>query len=241
MNKIVSFAAVFLFPFVLYAQERVSATLYDLKSHQGKKLFTFQLDVTSQGAESLVGSQFRDLNGAVVVAEKGVVNGAELVSYEIDRPQTSEKGRIAVRDGKIFFEYEGPGGKKKSADEKVKGLILCSANFSSFVKAHWNELSAGKELDVRFAVWDRLETVGFTLKKIKDVSQGDKKMLELQMKPTSFVIAALVDPVNLWYAYADQKIQILKGRVAPKIQVDGKWKDLDAEVVYTYDQKTVSK
>lgn len=241
MTKIVSFAAVLLIPFVLHAQEKISANLYDLKSNQGKKLFTFQLDITSQGAESLVASEFRDLNGTVVVTEKGVTKGPDLVSYEIDRSQTSEKGRIAVRDGKIFFEYEGPGGKKKSADEKAKGLILCSANFSSFVKAHWDDLSAGKSLDVRFAVWDRLETVGFTLKKIKDVTQGDKKMLELQMKPTSFVIAALVDPVNLWYAYEDQKIQVMKGRVAPKAQVDGKWKDLDAEVIYTYDQKAVSK
>ncbi|MFM6929579.1 MAG: hypothetical protein ACKOX6_14010 [Bdellovibrio sp.] len=241
MKKIASFVAVLLIPFALHAQEKVSANLFDLKSNQGKKLFTFQLDITPQGAESLVVSEFRDLTGKVVVAEKGVVKGPELVSYEIDRPQTSEKGRIAVRDGRIFFEYEGPNGKKKSSDEKVKGLILCSANFSSFVKAHWEELSAGKSLDVRFAVWDRLETVGFTLKKIKDVTQGDKRLLELQMKPTSFVIAAIVDPVNLWYAYDDQKIQVLKGRVAPKFQGDGKWKDLDAEVVYTYDQKAVSK
>ena len=241
MNKIISFAALLLIPFVLHAQEKISANLYDLKSNQGKKLFTFQLDITPYGTEVLVGSEFRDINGNIVVTEKGLIKGPDLVSYEIDRAQTSEKGRIAVRDGRIFFEYESPGGKKKSADEMAKGLILCSANFSAFVKAHWDELSAGKDLDVRYAVWDRLETVGFTLRKIKDVTQGDRKFLELQMKPTSFVIAALVDPVNLWYAYDNQKLQLLKGRVAPKTQVDGKWKDLDAEVVYTYDQKVVSK
>ncbi|WP_374030162.1 hypothetical protein [Bdellovibrio bacteriovorus] len=225
-----------LFPVFAFAQNITSGTLYDLKSNQTKKLYTVHIAI--QPAEDGVHTEatYKDLNGAMVVQEKGVLKGAQVLRYEMNRPQTQEKGSFSVVDGKIHFEYEGPGGKKKSAEEKVKGTVLSTANFNAFVTENWNDLSSGKALDVRFAVWDRLETVGFTLEKRGETEHKGEKWMELRMKPTSFVIAALVDPIYLWYSTADKRLTMMKGRVSPKIMKDGKWKDLDAEVVYTYGQ-----
>lgn len=235
------FVLALLFPVFGFAQTYSSATLYDLKSNRQKTLFTLNVDLAPQtdGLQTL--TEFRDTEGKVVVSEKGLIKEADVLSYEIDRKQTGEKGRFQVRDGRIYFEYEGPGGKKKSADEKLSGFVLSTPNFNAFVEKSWDALSAGKPLDVRFAVWDRLETVGFTLQKVGEKDTATGKWMELRMKPTSFIIAAIVDPIHLWYSQADKKLQVMKGRVAPKIQKDGKWKDLDAEIVYTYDQKSVSK
>ncbi len=232
---------VLLFPAFGFAQNYSSATLYDLKSNRQKTLFTLNVDLAALADGVQTQTEFRDPDGKIVVTEKGLIKEAEVLSYEIDRKQTGEKGRFQVREGRIYFEYEGPGGKKKSADEKLSGFVLSTPNFNAFVEKNWGALAGGKPLDVRFAVWDRLETVGFTLQKVgeKDVAGG--KWMELRMKPTSFIIAAIVDPIHLWYSHADKKLQVVKGRVAPKIQKDGKWKDLDAESVYTYDQKSVSK
>ncbi|KHD87331.1 MAG: hypothetical protein OM95_15040 [Bdellovibrio sp. ArHS] len=222
------------------AQTVSTATLYDLKSAQTKKLYI--LEVSLVGDELLRSEAvYKDLQGNTVVKERGLVENAELKSYEIERPQTSEKGRFFVEGDKIYFEYVGANGKKKTSEEKRRGLLLSTANFNPVVKAHWQELASGQELDVRFAVWDRLETVGFTLKKMGDQNKDSDKWMELRMKPTSFVIAALVDPIYLWYSHESKKLMLMKGRVAPKIQVGDRWKDLDAEVVYTYGQQAVSK
>ncbi|KYG61156.1 hypothetical protein AZI85_09395 [Bdellovibrio bacteriovorus] len=230
-----------LLPFVGFAQTVSTANLYDLKSEQTKKLYTLEVQLSESDGGIHSEAVYKDLTGKTVVREQGVIQGAQVKSYEIERPQTSEKGKFTVAGDKIHFEYTGANGKKKTADEKLKGLLLSTANFNAVVKENWDVLSSGKELDVRFAVWDRLETVGFTLKKMGDTDKGGEKWMELRMKPTSFVIAALVDPVYLWYSHESKKLMVMKGRVAPKIESRGQWKDLDAEVVYTYDQKAVSK
>lgn len=208
-------------------------TLYGLKSKQTEKLFTTDVQLKN-GADGLSTTEavYRDLQGQVVVTEKGQLRGVDLEKYEMDRPQTKEKGTITVRNDRVHFEYQGPDGKMKTDDEKVKGTVVCASNFNAYVLANWDQLMAGKELDVRFAVWDRLETVGFTLKKVGTPEKDGKKWMELRMKPTSFVIAALVDPLYFGYTQEDKQLRLMKGRVSPKIQKDGKWKDLDAEVVY---------
>ncbi|HEX7675798.1 MAG TPA: hypothetical protein VF412_16595 [Bdellovibrio sp.] len=225
---------------VSFAQEKTSAVLYDLNSQRNEKLYTAIIESTPSSDGAKFHTVFRDLQGKTALEETGLISGADLKDYTIDRPQTNEKGHIEVRDGKVYFTYEGDG-KKKTAEEKVSGDILCPANFSAFVRAHWGELNAGTAVPVRYAVWDRRETVGFTLQKMGESDHEGKKWMELRMKPTSFVIAAIVDPIHLWYAVDSKKLMVMKGRVQVKKQVDGKWKDLDAESVYTYDQNVVSK
>lgn len=230
-----------LLPMMGLAQTYSTATLYDLKSNRQKSLFTLNVDLAPDAAGFRTQTEFRDGDGKLAVIEKGLIKGAEILSYEIEQKQTGETGRFSVKEGRIFFEYEGPGGKKKTADEKVGGFVLSTPNFNAFVEKNWDSLVSGKAHDVRFAVWDRLETVGFTLQKVDEKTLAGDRWIELRMKPTSFIISALVDPIHLWYSSSDKKLQVMKGRVAPKLHKDGKWKDLDAESVYTYDQKSVSK
>ncbi|QDK39735.1 hypothetical protein DOE51_09935 [Bdellovibrio sp. NC01] len=218
-----------------FAQEKTSAILYDLKSNQTKKLFTLTIETTDAADGTHSKTSYQDLNGKVVVQETGLAQGDELKDYTLERPQTEEKGHIFTRDGKVYFEYEGPGGKKKSANEKIDGQILTPANFTAFVRKNWDSFNAGKAIPVRYAVWDRQETVGFTLTKVGDAEIKGQKAIELRMKPTSFVIAAIVDPIHLWYRVSDKKLMIMKGRVQPRQDVDGKLKQLDAETVYTLD------
>ncbi|UYL08227.1 hypothetical protein B9G69_014340 [Bdellovibrio sp. SKB1291214] len=241
MKNLVRFLFILLFPLTLSAQQKIAAQLYDLKSERKQKLYDLSVNFTPHGDEVRVQGDFRDTEGKTAVTEVGVIRNENLIRYEIVRSQTGEKGLITVESGKIKFEYEGADGKKKTADEKATGFILCSSNFAAFVKAHWEQFQKGDSVSVRYAVWDRLETVGFTLRKVGEKVLSGEKTIELQMKPTSFVIAALVDPVHFWYAESDKNLRVMKGRVPVKQMKDGKWKDLDAEVVYTEVQSSVSK
>lgn len=227
-------------PFFSFAQDASVATLYDLKSNQTTKLYTLNIETREKEDGTHTLASFKDLEGVEVAREQALIKGAQILSYSITQGQTAEHGKFFLEGGKIYFEYEGKG-KRKTASEKNKGTILCTANFSAFVRENWDALLQGRTFDVRFAVWDRLETVGFSLQKIGEVSRGGDKWMELRFKPTNFIIAALVDPIYLWYSLADKKLMAMKGRVTPKIKKGGRWKDLDSEVIYTYDQKSVSK
>lgn len=219
-----------------FAQDKTTGTLYGLKSKPDAVLYTSVFESKLEGDTVHTQATFKDPQGQVALTERGQVKGDQVLKYEMDRVQTKEKGEFYIKDGRIFFTYEGPDGKKKSADEKVKGSVVSTANFNAFVLSHWDDLAIGKGVEIRFAVWDRLETVGFTLQRTGAPEKDGKKVLELRMKPTSFVIAAIVDPIYFWYSMDDKKLLNMKGRVAPKIQENGKWKDLDASVVYSHTQ-----
>ncbi|WP_413587545.1 hypothetical protein [Bdellovibrio sp. HCB274] len=241
MGNLLRCLIILLFPLTLSAQQKVAAELFALKSERKQKLYDLNLEIAPEGGENRMTTEFRDTQGKVVVTEKGVAAGDKFVSYEIVRPQTGESGRISVEGDKIKFEYQGADGKKKSAEEKNKGLLLCTSNFGPFVLSNWSKFQNGESVGVRYAVWDRLETVGFTIKKVGESEVNGEKLMELQMKPTSFIIAALVDPVHFWYSEKDKNLRVMKGRVPVKQMKGGKWSDLDAEVVYTKVQDSVSK
>ncbi|MBS1971845.1 MAG: hypothetical protein JSU04_16155 [Bdellovibrionales bacterium] len=213
--------------------ETVTGEGYEQKTNFGKKLF--DLDIKVDRAEGLTKTTaiYKDLKGQPTVEEKGVVKGDELISFDVDQRQIREKGHIEVQGDRVFFTYEKDG-KKKTAEEKLKKPFLTPANFNLYVSNHWADFAGGKEVEVRFAVWFRLETVGFKIFKVGETLKGSQKLIQLRMKPSSFVIAALVDPLNLWYTEDGQKLMELSGRVSTMLPQGDDFKDLDADVRYIH-------
>lgn len=210
-----------------------SASFYEIGSNRSKKLYSFQSQSTEADGVTTQNFVTKDLEGKDVVVEKGQIRGDQLIKYEMDHRQLNAKATIEIKGEEILFT-ETRDGKTKTDSEKKKGDVLVSANFVPYIQKNWDKLKAGEALDIRYAVWDRRETVGFTFMKIGEEKVGDKNALVFRMKPTSFVIAALVDPLILKFSEADKKLLELKGRVQAKNKVGEKWKDLDAEVIYSY-------
>jgi hypothetical protein len=207
---------------------------FEQKTNLGKKLFDLNIKVEKTDGLKKTTAVYTDLKGQPTVEEKGVVKSDdELVSFDVDQMQTKEKGHVEVQGDKVFFTYEKDG-KKKTADEKLKKPLLTPANFNFYVANHWADFSSGKEVEVRFAVWFRLETVGFKIFKVGEVQKGSQKLIQLRMKPSSFVIAALVDPLNLWYSEDGQRLMEMSGRVSMKLPQGADFKDLDADVRYVH-------
>lgn len=213
--------------------ETFKGELFERKTNFSKKLFHMDVDVQDREGLTQVVSVFKDLQGKVVIEEKGVFKKDELISFDVSQGQTQEKGRIEVQGDKVLFTYEKDG-KKKTAQEKLKKPLLTNVNFNAFVVNNWKEIVTGPGVDVRFAVWFRLETVGFKIFKVGELEKLGQKWIQLRMKPSSFVIAALVDPLDFWYAADSKRLQEMSGRVSPKLQSDGSYTDLDCDVRYIY-------
>lgn len=234
--KIVRFGVFALIPllYIFQAQADYTAEIFEKGSNRQKKLFDFQLKelgVTGD-IEKAMGT-YRDTSGNTAIEETAETRGSKVVKVHIVQKQTGEDALVEVKDGKIFFSITKDG-KTKTESENLKEPFVITANFQKFVKEMWPQLKEGKTVDFRYGVWFRQETVGFSLKKVRETMNGSQKQIVLKMKPSSFLIAALVDPIEFTFPEDGSHILEMVGRVAPKQKKGDSYSDLDAETVYKY-------
>jgi hypothetical protein len=220
---------------VLPQLSRANSTgvVYEQDSKRQKELYRYQLEESAADGLDTVKTTFKDLEGQTVFEETAVLKGTEILKDEVEQRQTGQKALVEVKDGKIYFSKTA-NGKTTVKDEKLKPPFVMSSTFRRFVASQWPEISKGKTVSIRYGVWDRQETVGFEIFKIGEEKIGDQQAVVLKLKPSSFIIAALVSPVIFKFSSDGSKLLEMNGRVAPKKKVGTDFKDLDAEVVYSY-------
>lgn len=210
-----------------------SATLFEQGSNKAKKLYTFELKSVSNGAQDVTTATYKDLEGKTVYEDKSTLEGSRLIKSEIVQHQTGQSATVEVQGDKVVF-LKTADGKTKTSEEKLGKSFVMSGNFQRFVKDNWSDLAAGKTVDFRYGVWDRQETVGFSVFKTGNEDLSGQKAVVLKMKPSSFIIAALVKPIFFKFTEDGTRLLEMNGRVPAKQKSGDSFKDLDAEVVYAY-------
>ncbi len=209
----------------------VKGKIYDLDMKN--VLFTYDHKINAEGDGQTVNNAFLTAEGATVATEKTILKANALVSYELESKQTNTIGKVEVQGDRVNFSYSRDG-KTKTDSEKLKGNLVVGPTLIPFMRSNWQTLLDGKEIDVRFGVPDRLETVGFTLKKVEEKDYKGQKAVVIRMKPTSFLIAALVKPVHFTMSSSSDRLLEMRGRTVPKKKEGDSFKDLDAVVVYEF-------
>ena len=215
--------------------ENWTCNLYALGSNRQKLVLKgVRKDTVVDGKVAQTNVTFTDPDGKVQTTEDLWYDGNGVLSkYEMKEFQDNEHGSIEVKDGRAYFSYTKEG-KIRTDDEDFKPNAVIGPTTIGYVLKNWKTIMAGDDVDVRFGVMDRLETVGFKFFKIKEEKDGDQDVVVVKMKPTSIFIASLVDPLIFRFDKAGTKVLSIIGRTLPKQLIDGKWKDLDAESVYEY-------
>lgn len=227
-------AIIFILP-LLATAEIFKGTLYEKGSDRKKILFTFKHEDLPQkaGEDAKSINTFTDTEGVVALTENVTLDAAgNLKSLIIDQTQTGERGELTV-DGKVNFSWTKDG-KTKTSTEKIPNNLVVAATLVPYLQKHWDELVAGKDVEVRFGALDRRETVGFEFFKIEEKTLNGKEVMKVKMKPSSFIIAAIVDPLFFTFDKKTKRLVELLGRTAPKRKIGNSWKDLDADIVYEY-------
>ncbi len=196
-------------------------------------LYTLSHEAKAAGASRTAKNTFLAPDGAEVVIESTSFEGGRVTSYQQIQKQVGSDGKAEIQGGQVVFTLVKDG-KTSTAKEKLRDNFVVGPSLIPYLQSRWSQVLAGKTTDVRFAVVDRKETVGFSLKKEKDVDYKGAKAVVVKMKPTSLLISALVDPLYFTLDAATGRVLELEGRVLPKRRDDGKWKDLDAVTVYEY-------
>jgi hypothetical protein len=207
--------------------EVVKGEVFELESKA--KLFNYESERISKANTLDYTARYKDLNGDVVAEEKAEIINGEIKKYEAQRMTTKEKGLIEVRDGRIFFTYSEMGN-KKTKYEKLEPNTLVSASICPFLETRWSNLMAKQEINFRYAVWYRQETVGFKI--FFDKEEGNNVIF--QMVPTNIFYRSLVNPLFFYYNKKDRQLVTLKGRTMPKYKKGNAWRDLDAIINYSY-------
>lgn len=213
---------------------KYTGELFKQNSNRNEKLFTLNVDITAPvEGKSEVHTIYKDLAGKTVVEENSVIEGTKLVKYSVDHIQSEQKATVEVTDGKVLFSHTNKGVTKK-AEEKLGDSLVISANFNRFVFENWGKINKSETVKFRYAAWQRRETVGFEIFKIGEEKNGEESVVVVKMKPSNFIISALVKPLVFKYSADGSKLVGLNGRVPPMEKSGDGFKDLDAEVVYSY-------
>ena len=219
----------------------LTGTLYAMKSDKKSALYKFKREVTRSGNTIKAVREFTTPEGQLVARETAVYERDSLVSYDLEELQIQARGTVNLaRDPKaeatIAFKYvSGNNTKTNTSTESLRPDTLISDMIASFLAAHWNDLMKGKDVKCRFVAADRAETVGFKFAKHSESTMQGKPTVIIKMAPSSFVIAALVDPLYFTLE-KDGEHHVLQydGRTTPKIKDGNKWKDLDAVTVFDW-------
>ncbi|MCB0421469.1 MAG: hypothetical protein KDD61_10770 [Bdellovibrionales bacterium] len=225
------FLSLLIFIPMSHGREIIGSSIYEMKSQRKKLLFTSQFERRVSEGKEIETVKFFDPSGELAVEEEVRFSNGQVESFVEKSFQTKAEGLIKVVMNRVLFEWSVEG-KVKKDDEALKGNFVTGLSLVRFVHKNWEPLKAGKEIDIRFAVPHRLETVGFSLK--RQTQKEKKGSLLIKMKPSSFIISALVDPVYFTFDESSKELRSYVGRVKPKKKVNNSWKDLDAEVVYRF-------
>lgn len=175
-----------------------------------------------------------DAAGNMIMSEHVVYSGSTFISQEIQNNLDHKEYRGNLKDKKMTFEVfsMNDGEEKKllsSKKETVRGPMLSGVTTENFIRENWETLMKGKRVDFRFAVFERQETIGFSFKKKTETDVDGKSAVVLTMRPTSFFVSLVVDPMEVSVEKEGKTIIHFKGRTPI---VTDKKKNLEAEIVY---------
>lgn len=227
-------------PLKYEAPSPFTATIYDATATN--VLFKFKRTATRSGTNLNVLREYVYPDGKLAARETVIYEGDTLVSYALDDAQTGATGRAKIlhdsRDkasGKIEFNYSVSNGRLEHATEALPPDTLNGDMVGPFIADHWEDLVNEREVNSRQLVIPRLETVGFTFVKQTETIWRGKPVVIIRMKPSSWLIGLIVDPL-LFTVEKNGQHRVLQytGRTTPKIKSKAGWKDLDAVTIFDW-------
>lgn len=208
-----------------------TADVYDLKGKEVK--FKFEHKLEANGDLMIAHNRYLSATGEELITERTEVKNDKLISYQQTQKQTGGDGIIKIAGDKVIFTYKKEGA-EKTDEEKLTNNFVTSPTLMEYMMKNFASLKKGDVHKIRFGVIDRRETIGFELRKDSEITFNGAKAVVIRMKPSSFVIAALVDPLYFTFDEQGTRGLELRGRLPVKVKDGNSWADFDGRMVYKY-------
>lgn len=205
--------------------------VYDLHGEPaGQPLFAYQRRVRRSGDVQTATHVTRTGDGVLMSIASEHTDDYELVAHEqIDR-QTGTVGRARMLDAHHLELARTRGDRVRTRVETIDVPVVTGATLFGWTIAHWDELAAGRTIEVRFVAVDDLRTYAFELQR----TASDPTTTVISMRAKQAIVRAAVPPMRLVFDTASRKVLRYEGRVPPKVAKGHVLRPLDARVEYAY-------
>jgi hypothetical protein len=184
--------------------------------------FTYECRRTVEGDKVHFVTTYRGKDGSPLAIDESFLKGEQLQKHIYRQNQTDEGGELVVQNAKVDFVYHTDG-KTKSDSEDVQADMITSNTVGDLLWRNWDELVKGESVKTRFLLIERTESIGFKFFIDKERELNGKKVVDIIMKPSSFIIAALVRPIRItvmkdephWLVETDGRLPIRVSEVQP--------------------------
>lgn len=199
---------------------------FPLKGEAAAPSFIYERRVGAQNSTHLT----RDPTGAIAIAESATHTADyELGEYTLHTNQQGQRGSIGVEGDEVTFQLEG-----RSVKERQSAPVVVGPTLVGFIFRHLSALRTGERFSVRFAVLERMETIGFELKAV----EAEPGLTRVRMTASGFFVSLAVAPSFFTFETASGKLVRIEGRIPPKVRSGKGWADFDARVEYRYVAET---
>lgn len=183
-------------------------------------------------------SEIRDLTGQLIMTEKAEIKDNEIQLQKIQQLQILEAYELDRKMNNVIFktfkiENNEQIEKSKSKEIKVDQKFITGPSTTFNIQNKWNDLAAGKTIEVEFGVFELERKVNFSLSKHEE----NEQTMTVKLKPSNFFIGMLVEPLFMEFDRNTKLIKKFRGRTPLQKKVGKKWKPYDAEIFYTYSEK----
>jgi hypothetical protein len=210
---------------------------YDKLDPKAPSFFFHSSDATKDGQRRVL-SIYTDKDGKELVREENTFEAGKLIKSVYKQSQVNESGEVSIKDGKVNFTFNDHNGTETDSEDVEPNMVLGSM-IGDHVLQNWDELMKGETIYVRYMAIERCDTIGFKFFKDKERTVDGKTLVDFKMKPSSFIIAALVDPIRLTVTKdPPRRIAEVEGRTPirwPRKEPPQKrddWKAIDARIEF---------
>ncbi len=224
--------AIILLPLPADAEIRYTAKVFDKDSNKQKLLYTYKSEIQETATEVLVTNEFKYTDGRPASLEEiTFLKDGSVRLLKLKQTQIGTEGQVEIGGGKAKFTYTKDGKTKTDIREAGADFIVGS-QIPLMLEANWDRLLRGEKIKKRLAIVERLDDFGFEFTKDREADIDGRKTIVIKMKPSSLFVSALVSPLHFFMTPDGKTLLEIHGRTTVKADVGGKFKDLDAVVVY---------
>ncbi len=184
--------------------------VYDQEGKEKK--FTYERYQKMDGDKTLSRAVYKDMDGDVLTEETMVEKDGKLVRYEMQQKQLKQRAWIEVKGDKITYNLKKYRKNNYPITSDMKKNFVVGLQLVDLIRANWDALVKGKEVEFHLGVWHRQETIGFTFSQ----EAMDDKTLTVKMNPSSMFIRAVVSPLYFTLDKDTKTLIQYKGRTTPK-------------------------
>jgi hypothetical protein len=249
MRNAILISACVLLPFVVHAggPSKVTPTpvpvtlrtlkLYEIGKTDGKLLY-IQKTKKQKLDEQKVSTETTtfDPDSNLIFSEKIISQGSMPLFQADDVYQTKRHLELEVKEGRVYLRTRSlisdSEEKPKEDQEKLPPNLISGALAEDFIIENWDAIMKDETVYAKLAVMELREIIQFKFWKKQITKKNGREVMEVMMKPSSFFVSLIVDPIHIFMDLKEKKMVHYIGRTPLWKFTNGKISALDAEIVF---------